>query len=183
MEVNAYIDAIMVLGSLREHLRSAGIPSYIEKKIEKKQNGHKTPDLLICSNNYLFVDHKYTESANEKTLAGKVEEMKEYDATFVFDSIQFKPEVVMLVPENIASSFKEILDCPITWGYTLEEDILISQNLGSVKDSRILLLFNPNMFFSKPKEVSKYKFIISHSPLPYTACQVLCHSMGTSSPV
>jgi len=160
------------LSSLREHLRSVGIPCYIEKKIEKKQSGHKTPDLLICSNNYLVVDHKYTESANALTLSGKIEEMKEYDTTFVFESTEFKPEVVMLVPTNVVTAFKKILDCPITWGYILDEDIIISQSIGSVQDSRVIPLFNPNLFFSKAKEVSKYKFIISHSPLPYTACQV-----------
>ena len=121
---------------------------------KKKEIGHKTPDLLICSNNYLVVDHKYTESTNEETLGGKVEEMKEYDTTFVFESTEFKPEVVMLVPKNVVAAFKKILDCPVTWGYTLDEDIIISQNLGSVKDSRVVPLFNPNLFLWKHMSLS-----------------------------
>ena len=69
IEFNAYVHEIQVLGSLREYLETMKITSYIEKKIDKKDGNYKTPDLLICSSNYLIVDHKYTESSDEKTLA------------------------------------------------------------------------------------------------------------------
>jgi len=171
-EVMAYIDAIMVLGSLRGYLVDIGIECFIEKKIMKKEGGHKIPDLLIRSQNYLVVDHKYTESTNEKTLTDKVTEIREYDTTFVHDLTEFKPEIVMLTPKNATELLKKILGCPITWGYTLNEEIVIDQSIESVKDSKILSLFKPVFFCPKSKEVSKYKFIISHSPLPYTSCIV-----------
>jgi len=186
-ELNAYVHAINVLGSFREYLRSLGIQCYIEKKVDKKEGNHKTPDFLIRSNNFLMVDHKYTESEDERTLASKIEDMKEYDTTFVLPSskpekqVEFKPECVMLTPKKAVKHFRKILNCPITWGYTLNEDILIEQGIRSVTDSRILSLFNPTMLCPKAPEVAKYKFIISHAPLPYTACQVY-YILWTLSP-
>lgn len=177
-EVHAYIHAITVLGSLREYFRNMGIKCYIERKIKKKEGTHKTPDLLIHSDNYLVVDHKYTESKEERTLADKVEEMKEYNIEFILPNlkskteIEFKPECIMLTPKKAVSFFKKILDCPITWGYTLNEEIVVEQGIGSVGDSKISSLFNPTLLCPKAEEVSKYKFIISHAPLPYTTCQV-----------
>lgn len=44
-EIAAYTNAIVTLASFREYLRNLGINSYIEKKIEKKGGGFKTPDL------------------------------------------------------------------------------------------------------------------------------------------
>ncbi len=177
-EVNAYIHAITTLSSLREHLESMNIKCYIEMKIEKRKGNYKTPDLLICSDNYIVVDHKYTESKNEKTLTNKLKEMKEYDHVFIFHDArskkenEFKPEIVMLTPEEIVKYFKEQLNCPITWGYRLNEEITINQSIGSVRDSKIASLFTPMLVCPKAEEISKYKFIISHPPLPYTACQI-----------
>ena len=177
-ELNSYIHAITVLSSLREYLRNLKIECYIEKKIKKKEGEPKTPDLLIHSDNYLIVDHKYTESKDQRTLADKVEKMKEYDTIFVISNfkskkeIEFKPECVMLTPKQAVNFFRKILGCPVTWGYTLNEEIVVEQGIGSVKDSRILSLFNPTVLCPKAEEFSRYKFIISHAPLPYTACQV-----------
>lgn len=171
-EVMAYIDAIMILGSLRGHLESIGVKSHIEKKIDKKEGGYKTPDLLICSDNYIIVDHKYTESTNETTLAGKIEEVKEYDTTFVNESVEFEPEIVMITPAKIIEYLKRILDCPVTWGYTVNGEICINQSIGLIKDTQISSLFKPTLFCPKSRDICKYKFIISHSPLSYTACQV-----------
>lgn len=187
-ELNAYIHAIIVLSSLREYLQNMKIECYIEKRIKKKEGEHKTPDLLIHSDNYLIVDHKYTESKDQRTLANKVEEMKEYDTIFVLPNskskieIEFKPECVMLTPNEAVSFFKKILDCPVTWGYTLNEEIVVEQGIGSVEDSRILSLFNPTVLCPRAEEVSKYKFIISHAPLPYTACQVYIVLWNLSPP-
>lgn len=177
-EITAYIHAITTLGSLREHLRNINIRCYVEKKLEKKIGGHKSPDLLIRSGNYLIVDHKYTESADSRTLASKVEEMKEYETTFILSSfesearIEFEPEIVMLTPQKATTHFRKILNCPTTWGYRLNEEIIIEQSVGSVKDSKVLSLFDPTLFCPKAEEISKYKFVISRAPLPYTAYQV-----------
>jgi hypothetical protein len=178
IEFNAYVHEIQVLGSLREYLETMKITSYIEKKIDKKDGNYKTPDLLICSENYLVVDHKYTESIDEKTLADKVNEMSEYRSAFLLhDSksnkdIEFDPECVMLVPESAVKHFKNNLNCPVTWGYKLNDDVTIEQGIGSVQDTKILSLFNPSMWFPKAEEIAKYKFVISHAPLAYTSSQV-----------
>ena len=177
-ETTAYIHAIATLGSLREFLRNMGIKCYIEKKIEKKGGGYKSPDLFIHSNNYLIADHKYTESKDERTLASKVKEMKEYETVFVLSDLESKPrieiepEIVMFTPKKVTKYLKKFLDCPITWGYKLNEEITIEQSIKSVKDSRVLSLFSPTLLCPKAKEISKYKFIISHAPIPYTAYQV-----------
>lgn len=178
IEFNAYVDEIQVLGSLREYLETMKITSYIEKKIDKKDGSFKTPDLLICSENYLIVDHKYTESSDEKTLADKVNEMSEYVSVFLLHdnksnkNIEFNPECVMLVPESAVKHFKNNLNCPVTWGYKLNGDVTIEQGIGSVQDSKILSLFTPSLGFPKAEEIAKYKFIISHAPLAYTTSQV-----------
>ena len=177
-EFNAYVHEIIVLGSLREYLETLNIKSYVEKKIDKKDGNYKTPDLLICSGNYLIVDHKYTESTDEETLADKVRDMNEYRSIFVLHDpknkkdIEFDPECVMLVPENVVKYFKNNLDCPVTWGYKLNGDVTIEQGIGSVQDSKILSLFTPSLWFPKAEEIVKYKFVISHAPLAYTASQV-----------
>lgn len=172
-EVNAYIDAITVLGSLQTHLQDMNIECHVELKIWKKDGNYKTPDLLIHSGNYIIVDHKYTESENEKTLNGKLEEMKEYDKMFFLKNVkskkEFMPEVVMLTPENVVKYFKEFLNCPITWGYEINSEITIKQTIGAVKDPLISSLFNPNLTCPVADEISKYKFFISHPPLPYAA--------------
>lgn len=176
-EINAYIHAITVLSSLQAYLRDMNIDCYIEMKLRKKDGTHKTPDILISSANYIIVDHKYTESENERTLIGKTEEMKGYNATFIFkedrkSEIEFTPEVVMLTPERVVKHFRKLLDCPITWGYELDNEIVIKQAIGEVKDSTVLSLFNPDLLCPVAEEVSKYKFFISHSPLPYAAFQI-----------
>jgi hypothetical protein len=177
-EVHAYIDAITVLSSLQDYIRSVGIECHIERKLEKKNGNPKKPDLLICSDNYIIVDHKYTESENEKTLAGKLEEMREYNSTFVFSNgkpsfeKEFTPEVVMLTPEGSVASFRKLLDCPITWGYILDSEVVIKQMIWSIKDSKVLSLFNPNLICAMAEEISRYKFFISHPPLPYASCEI-----------
>lgn len=177
-EVNAYIHSITVLSSLQAYLRDMDIDCYIEMRLWKKDGKHKTPDLLIRSANYIVVDHKYTESKNEQTLTGKLEEMKKYDTTFILEDIEskskneFTPEVVMLTPKKIVKHFKELLNCPITWGYELDSEIVIKQAISAVKDSTISSLFNPNLICPVAEEISKYKFFISHPPLPYAACQI-----------
>jgi len=103
--------------------------------------------------------------------------MKEYETVFVLSdseskSTEFEPEVIMLTPKRATRYFKGILNCPVTWGYKLNEEIVIEQSIGSVKDSKILSLFNPTCFCPKAEEVAKYKFIISHAPLPYTTYHV-----------
>lgn len=178
IEFNAYVFEIQVLGSLHEYLETMNIPSYIEKKINKKDGGFKTPDLLICSDDFLIIDHKYTESDNERTLADKVQEMSEYRSKFILhdnkknQDIEFDPECVMLVPDGSIKHFKKNLNCPVTWGYKLNGNVTIQQGIGSVKDSKILALFNPSMWFEKAEEIAKYKFVISHAPLAYTSSQV-----------
>jgi hypothetical protein len=186
-EVRAYIDAIQVLSSLQDYLRGEGIECYIEKKLRRKVGDPKKPDLLICSENYVIVDHKYTESENETTLAGKLEEMKEYESIFLLgdgksrSDKEFTAEVVMLTPEKSVTFFKRLLNCPITWGYNLEREIVIKQMIGAVKDSKISSLFNPDLLCSMAEEISRYKFFISHPPLPYAACEVY-HVLWTLSP-
>ena len=172
IEVSAYTEAIMILGSLKSHLERSSFKCFIEKKINKKENGYKTPDLLILSDNYIVVDHKYTESADEKNLYSRIKEMGEYKTTFIYESTEFTPEIVMLIPKQAIESFKKMSGCPVTWDYALNEEIIINQCIGSVKDSPILSLFKPTFMCPKAREISKYKFIISHSPLPYMACQV-----------
>ncbi len=178
IEFNAYILEIQVLGSLREYLASMKITSYIEKKINKKDGNYKTPDLLISSDNFLIVDHKYTESTDERTLADKVNEMSEYKSTFLLHNnknnkdIEFDPECVMLVPESAVKYFRKNLNSPVTWGYKLNGDVTIEQGIGTVQDSKILALFNPSMWFQKAEEIAKYKFVISDAPLAYSASQV-----------
>lgn len=178
IEFNAYILEIQVLGSLREYLETLNIPSYIEKKINRADGSYKTPDLLIRSNNFLIVDHKYTESNDERTLADKVEEMSEYRSKFILHDnkknldIEFDPECVMLVPDGSVKYFKNNLNCPVTWGYKLNGNVTIEQGIGKVQDSKILALFNPSMWFETAEEIAKYKFVISHAPLSYTASQI-----------
>ena len=177
-EINAYIHAITVLSSLQTYLKDMNIECYIEVRLWKKDGTHKTPDLLIHSANYIIVDHKYTESENEKTLTGKLEEMKAYNTTFMLKDIksklksEFAPEVVMLTPQRVVKYFKGLLNCPITWGYELDSEIVIRQTNGAIKDSSVSSLFNPNLSFPVAEEISKYKFFISHPPLPYAACQI-----------
>lgn len=177
-EVRAYIDAITVLSSLQDYIRGVGIECHIEKKLRKKDGNPKTPDLLICSDNYIIVDHKYTESENEKTLADKLEDMREYDSAFVFSNgkpssrKEFTPEVVMLTPEGSVGLFKKFLNCPITWGYSLDSEIVIKQMIGAIKDSNVLSLFSPDLVCAMAEEISRYKFFISHPPLPYASCEI-----------
>jgi len=176
-EVNAYIDAITVLSSLQAYFQDLNIECYIEMKLRKKDGNHKTPDLLIRSANHIIVDHKYTESENETTLTGKLEEMREYDTVFIFNdsklkSEEFTPEVVMLTPERVVKHFKEFLNCPITWGYQLDREIVIRQTMGAVEDSTVSSLFNPDLLCPVAEELYKYKFFMSHPPLPYMATQI-----------
>lgn len=177
-EFDAYIDSITILGSLRTHLKNIKIDCFLELKLWKKDGTHKTPDFLIKSANYIIVDHKYTKSDDRKTLTGKIDDMNEYDTVFIHknpetkNDIEFSPEVVMLTPECVLKHFKQFLNCPTTWGYTLDSEILINQGISAVKDPRIASLFKPSLTFPVSEEISKYKFFISHAPLPYTACQI-----------
>lgn len=185
-EVHAYIDAITVLSSLQDYLRNVGIDSHIEKRLMKKNGEPKKPDLLILSGNYIIVDHKYTESENEKTLISILEKMREYDSAFMFNngktsSKEINPEVVMLTPERSVRHFRGLLDCPITWGYSLDSEIAIKQMIGAVKDSRVSSLFSPDLTCTVAEEISKYKFFISHPPLSYTSCEIY-HALWTLSP-
>lgn len=177
-EINAYIHSLTLLSSLREYFKSRGIDCHIEPKIKKKSGDPSAPDLLLHANNFLIVDHKYTQSTDQRTLSNKISEMKKYDAFFLlFDDgsqteVETKPEVVMLTPEKNIPIFKTLSNCPITWGYVLEENIELRQSIGSVKDSRVLSLFTPTLSCPLSTEIAKYKFIISHPPTPYTAVQV-----------
>lgn len=178
-EVQAYIHAVTVLSSLKENLKENGLECHVEMKIYKNDGSYKTPDLLICSDNYIIVDHKYTQSKDVVTLKSKIEEMKEYDTQFVFNhdcsggSKEFNPEIVMLTPERVTHFFKELLVCPVTWGYELSDhEIVIKQSIGLLKDQKVSSLFKPDLIFQKGEDVNKYRFIVSHAPLPYTACQV-----------
>jgi hypothetical protein len=149
---------------------------YVERRIDKPEGGYKTPDLLVHSHNFVIVDHKYTESRNQMTLTGKIEEMTGYDTAFIWirsgSEIVFEPEIAMLTPQVVAVEFKKILGCPIIWGYQLNDEITIEQTIGSVKDEEISSVFDPILHVSKSRDVAKYRFIISHAPLPYTACQI-----------
>lgn len=171
-EINAYVDAIMILGSLKYYLEQSDIECSIERKIDKKEHGYKTPDMLIHSDNYIFVDHKYTESNDERNLSSRIRDIDEYKTTFKINSTEFEPEVVMLIPKPATDSFKTIQGCPTTWNYTLNGEITIEQCIGSIKDPQMLSLFRPLLIFPKGKELSKYKFLLSHVPVPYVACQV-----------
>ena len=171
-EVSAYIEAITILGSLKYHLEQSGFECFIEKKIDKKENGYKKPDLLIHSENYIIVDHKYTESNDEKNLSSKIKDIDEYKTTFKLNSIEFTPEVVMLIPKPATESFKTITGCPTTWNYTINGEIIIDQCIGSIKDPKMLSLFKPKFICPKGRELSKYKFILSHAQVPYVACHV-----------
>jgi hypothetical protein len=177
-EVQAYVHAVTILSSLRETLQQNGFDCHIEKRLYKKDGSYKKPDLLICSDNYIVVDHKYTQSKAVDNLMDKIEEMKEYNTKFVVNDaktgepIEFNPEVVMLTPEKAVQYFKEFLMCPITWGYELNDEIIIKQTVSSVKDPRVSSLFKPDLSFQRAEDIAKYKFITSHTPLPYVACQV-----------
>ena len=63
-------------------------------------------------------------------------------------------------------------DCPITWGYVLEEDVTLKQSIGSIKDTKVLSLFTPTLSCHLSTDIAKYKFVMSHAPLPYTSVQV-----------
>jgi hypothetical protein len=177
-EVQAYVHAVTVLSSLREVLQQNGLDCHIERKLYKKDGSYKKPDLLICSDNYVIVDHKYTESKAVDNLLDKIEVMKAYSAKFILNNAkgeeqtEFYPEVVMLTPEKAVQWFKEFLGCPITWGYTLNDEITIKQSVDSVKDLRVSSLFKPDLSFQRAEDIAKYKFVTSHSPLPYVACHV-----------
>jgi hypothetical protein len=177
-EVNAYIHSLTLLSSLREYFQGKGIECHIEPKIKKKVGDPSTPDLLLCSQNFIIVDHKFTDSSDQRTLSDKIEEMKKYDHLFLLQDrvtqteVECKPEVVMLTSEKNVSSFKTFSSCPITWGYVLDDEITLKQSIGSVKDPKVLSLFNPTITCNLSGEIAKYKFIISHAPLPYTAVQV-----------
>jgi hypothetical protein len=177
-EVNAYIHSLTLLSSLREYFQSKGIECHIEPKIRKKNGDYNTPDLLLHSNNFLIVDHKYTESIDQRTLSNKINDMKKYDKLFLLPDdesqteVETKPEVVMLAPAKSTPIFKTLSNCPITWGYVLEENIELRQSIGSVKDTKILSLFTPTISCPLSTEIAKYKFIISHPPTPYTAVHV-----------
>jgi hypothetical protein len=177
-EVEAYVHAVTILSSLRENLQQNSLDCHIEKKLYKRDGSYKKPDLLICSDNYIVVDHKYTKSKAVDNLLDKIEIMKGYNTEFILNDAktgeptEFNPEVVMLTPEKAVQFFKEFLACPITWGYELNDEITIKQSVGSVKDPRVSALFKPDLSFQRAEDIAKYKFITSHSPLPYVACQV-----------
>jgi hypothetical protein len=177
-EFDAYIDSITVLGSLRAYLIIKQIECYLELKLWKQDGNYKTPDFLIKSGNYIIIDHKYTKSEKKKTLTNKIEEMNEYDTVLIHKNvktkhdIEFTPEVVMLTPEQVVNNFKQFLNCPITWSYEVDSEISVKQEINTVQDSQISSLFNPNLTFPVTEEISKYKFLISHAPLPYTAFQI-----------
>ena len=84
-EFRAYCDAIEILSSLRDFFRNKSIPCHIEKSVEKKAGGDKQPDLIVCSDNYLFIDHKYTKTQCEKNLDEKINEVNGYDTVFIFE--------------------------------------------------------------------------------------------------
>jgi hypothetical protein len=177
-EVQAYVHAVTVLSSLREVLQQNGFACHIEKKLYRRDGSHKKPDLLICSDNYIIVDHKYTESKAVDNLLDKIEVMKGYNTKFFLNNAkgeeptEFDPEVVMLTPEKAVQWFKEFLGCPITWGYGLNDEITIKQSVGSIKDPRVSALFKPDLSFQRAEDIAKYKFITSNTPLPYVACHV-----------
>ena len=172
-DVTAYVFSIKLLGSLREYLgRKLGLKVYVERKIDKKEGGFKKPDLLIRSENYVIVDHKYTESQVERTLTSKIKEMEEYDTTFIFSGEEFRPEIVMLTPKEAAKRFSTISNAPTTWGYVLNKEIKITQDVGKVRDKNLLSLFRPTFICPIDSAVLKYRFITSYATLPYTAWNV-----------
>jgi hypothetical protein len=177
-EVQAYVYAVTVLSSLREVLQQNGFECHIEKKLYKRDGSHKKPDFLICSDNYIIVDHKYTKSKAVDNLLDKIEVMKGYNTKFILNNTkgeetkEFDPEVVMLTPQKAVQWFKGFLDCPITWGYELNDEITIKQSVRSIKDPRVSALFRPDLSFQRAEDIAKYKFITSDTPLPYVACHV-----------
>lgn len=178
IEFRAYVNAISVLGTLRDYFQEHSFICYVEKRIEKKAGNYKTPDLLLRSNNFLFIDHKYTESGDDKNLDDKIEKMKEYNTIFVFKDpdtsvpVEFQPECVMLTPRDIIKYLKKKANCPVTWGYKLDGTVAIEQSIGKVKDLRVDSLFSPTLLAPISDEARKYKFILSHAPKSYTTVQV-----------
>jgi hypothetical protein len=175
-EVNGYVDAITLFSSLREYFQDKNIECQIEPKIKKKSGGYKTPDLLVKSDNFVIIDHKFTSSTDKENLMSKIDEMETYNKIFLFvDSgleKEVQPEVIMLTPEKATALFNSLLNCPITWGYVIEEQVEVKQSVRSVRDKNLLSCFNPSLLCSRSGELAKYKFILSHPPIPYTSCHV-----------
>jgi len=171
--VKAYVFSIKLLGSLKEYLgKKLGLKVYVEGKLDKKEGGFKKPDLLIHSENYVIVDHKYTESQDERTLTSKIKEMEEYDTIFILFEEEIRPEIVMLTPKEAAEIFSTMSNAPTTWGYVLNKEIKITQDVGKVRDKNLLSLFRPMFVCPIESAVLKYRFITSYAPLPYTAWNV-----------
>ena len=178
-EFRAYVDAIEVLSALRDFLTSKSINCYIEKRVHKKSNNlPKEPDFIIQSGAYLFVDHKYTKSSDDKTLESKVQEIAEYNCSFIFEDqktkllIEINPECIMLTPKEVVKNFKKKTNCPITWGYKLDGGVYIEQSIGSVNNAQILSFFNPTLIIPLSAERRRYRFVLSHAPKPYTTWQI-----------
>ena len=176
-EFRAYCDAIELLSSLRDFFHSKSIPCHIEKTVDKKDGGYKQPDLIVCSDNYLFIDHKYTKSQCERNLEEKISAVNEYDTIYIFEDekrnkIEIQPECVMLTPKDVIKSIRKKSNCPVTWGYKLDGSVWVEQSIGSVKDSKVSSFFNPVMVISLSSESTKYRFVLSHAPKAYTTFQV-----------
>lgn len=178
IEFRAYVNAISVLGALRDYFEEHSFTCYIEKKIDRKAGNYKTPDLLVRSDSFVIIDHKYTESDDDKNLNDKIEKMNEYNTIFVFKDqessvpVEFQPECVMLTPREIIKYLRKKTNCPVTWGYKLDGTVAIEQSIGRVKDPRIGSLFSPTLLAPISDEARKYKFILSHAPKSCTTFQV-----------
>ena len=78
----------------------------------------------------------------------------------------------MLTPEKSASLFNSLLNCPITLGILNRRRNRNQTKHPLSSRQQLLSFFNPTFIIPRSGELAKYRFILSHAPVPYTACNV-----------
>jgi hypothetical protein len=172
------------------HFENKGLQAFVEYKIQTSTGGEHVPDLFVIGNKHTFIKEKGSLPTRADIFQREIQQLFEYDVEHVHEGIQFRPQVILMCPQDIflkqrsaLSSYRRKL-CVISYPFPTEDPIVFKREQGTIADEKLVkpLSGKENVPQSRTT-VPKIKFLRENPPVPYTAWQIWLALWQFSSPM
>jgi hypothetical protein len=173
--VKAYQSKIILFAALKVFLEDRKMSVFIENKVEKVQGTPDEPDIITIGEGYTFIEEKGCLPSAPELLKIELDNIATYAVEHRFHGDRFKPQVVLLCPEEVYKNrktdiqkFKSNLSV-ITYPFPVEDPIRFHLVQGIIADHRLDPLTDKTPVPHARTIMPTIKFLREEPPVPYSA--------------
>ncbi len=142
--IKAYESKIIIFSSLKFHLESKNVKTFVERVVESTKGDQHRPDIFTIGDDYSFIEEKGSLPETKDTLKFEIEKVLSYGIEHTFEGAKFTPQVILLCPEDIYDKREQSLRAyqrklaAISYPFPVEDPIILKRKQGTIHDKKLI---------------------------------------------